>query len=241
MRQTSTILMLLLFLSWPTAVRGQGVLGEAGRAESASASVTQTLAEVEAASQACLEDPNQDPLLELDRMWRADQLARKAFSNFGGSDLVELKRQLLPRLVQIDNFNRRRLKVLLKDREWFCISEYGTRADQQAWLLVQHADTDPEFQREILLRLERLVLSGETDKKNFAYLSDRVACSYNDPARRVPQTYGTQGTITDGVWIPFPIADPGEVDERRAAVGLGPLSEYTAHMNQKFGRKWFVR
>ena len=44
-----------------------------------------------------------------------------------------------------------------------------------------------------------------------------------------PQRYGTQvGDVQDGEPVPWPIEEPNRVDERRAEIGLPPLSEYLA-------------
>lgn len=195
------------------------------------------LQEVKQARAACLASRDEGVGVQLDRMCQADQLARKALSELRGPERDEMVRLMQ----DIDRLNTLQMKAWLSEREWFCISEYGPQADQQAWLLVQHADFDPQFQREVLSRLEPLVARGETNPRNFAYLTDRVACSFSDPSRRVPQTYGTQGSIQNGTWAPFPLLDPELVDQRRAAVGLGPLEDYTRLMNQLFGAKWFVR
>ena len=110
---------------------------------------------------------------------------------------------------------------------WFTISEWGKAADGNAWLLVQHADHDREFQQDILAKLEKLYPIGETRPDHYAYLYDRVATAFQDPAKRTLQRYGTQGKcIGPGKWEPFPIEDPDQVDARRASVGLPPLAEY---------------
>ena len=70
---------------------------------------------------------------------------------------------------------------------------------------------------------------GETHPRNYAYLFDRVAVSFNNPSQRVPQRYGTQGfCIGPGQWQPFEIEDPIHVDVRRSEVGLEPLADYIA-------------
>ena len=44
-----------------------------------------------------------------------------------------------------------------------------------------------------------------------------------------PQTYGTQiAGVDDGEGVPWPIADPEQLDERRATAGLEPLQQYVA-------------
>jgi hypothetical protein len=138
---------------------------------------------------------------------------------------------------EIDRANVAALKEILGKHGWPTISVFGRDADRDAWLLVQHADHDPAFQKEVLAILARLKDTGETSPANYAYLYDRAA---GHPARtpdgiRVQgpdaspgglQRYGTQGQCAGGRWEPFPIEDPARVDERRKSVGLGPLEEY---------------
>jgi hypothetical protein len=137
--------------------------------------------------------------------------------------------EVLRRWQKIDRRNTDDLKALLEKYSWFTISEWGRGADGQAWLIVQHADHDRDFQKAVLAKLEKLYPAGETEPSNYAYLYDRVATSFSDPAKRQLQRYGTQGQcIGAGEWKPFPIEDPQDVDARRAAVGLPPLAEYVA-------------
>lgn len=127
----------------------------------------------------------------------------------------------------IDAKNTADLKELLKIYPWFTISEFGWEADKNAWLLVQHADHDAPFQRQVLAVLEPLAAKHESDPKMFAYLFDRVASSFQHPEDRKPQRYGTQGQCTGpGTWEPLPVENPEKLDELRAQVGLGPEAEY---------------
>lgn len=126
-----------------------------------------------------------------------------------------------------DQGTARDLKELLSIHQWIKISVFGAQADSDAWLIVQHADHDPEFQASVLSLLEKLFPAGDTSARNYAYLYDRVAVSFHDSSKRRPQRYGTQGTCVGvGKWEPFEIEDPAHTDERRAAVGLTPLQEY---------------
>jgi hypothetical protein len=137
--------------------------------------------------------------------------------------------QFMNRFLDLDRQNTADLKSLLKTHSWFTISKFGKKCDNNAWLLVQHADHDPDFQKEILTKLEKLYLTGETRPQNYAYLFDRVALSSSDPSKRQPQRYGTQGhCVAPGKWEPFPIEDEANVDTRRAEVGLPPLAAYIA-------------
>lgn len=133
----------------------------------------------------------------------------------------------------VDEANTADLKALLKLFPWFKISEFGKDADQQAWILVQHADRDPDFQAKILKTLEPLAKQGETRPANYAYLYDRVAASFSSPEKRRAQRYGTQGICkAPNDWQPLEIEDPANLDKRRAEMGLPPFSEYKKLVNQ---------
>jgi len=127
----------------------------------------------------------------------------------------------------VDEANTRWLKGQVDQNGWFTVSKYGRDADMAALLLVQHADRDVAFQTDMLKILEPLVPAGETAKTNYAYLHDRVAVNSGRPQR-----YGTQGRCTAaGAWEPREMEQPEMLDERRAAVGLGPEADYIAVFN----------
>ncbi|MBI4404454.1 MAG: hypothetical protein HY537_09850 [Deltaproteobacteria bacterium] len=139
---------------------------------------------------------------------------------------MEFQKQFSNRMTSMDARNTADLKDLLKKYEWFTISVFGSQADNDAWLLVQHADQDRPFQKRILNVLEGLYKIGHTKPSNYAYLYDRVARGENPPR---PQRYGTQGRcVGPGKWEPHEIEDAANVDKRRAKVGLGTMEEYKA-------------
>lgn len=141
----------------------------------------------------------------------------------------EFTRLFNTRFNELDQKNTKDIKELLRIYPWFSISKFGEITDNQAWLLVQHADLDIDFQKMVLKRLAKLYKKGETKPMNYAYLYDRVATSPADATMRKPQRYGTQGQCTGpGAWTPFPIEDEANVDKRRAEVGLGSEAEYIA-------------
>jgi hypothetical protein len=122
-----------------------------------------------------------------------------------------------------DRDNTDWLKAELRRRGWPLISRDGKTADQQAWLLVQHADHDPAWQAEVLGQLAELTAKGETNPKNYAYLFDRVAMKHGGPQR-----YGTQGhCVGTRDWRPFD-DEAGDLDARRTSVGLPSEAEYIA-------------
>ncbi|MBA3999508.1 DUF6624 domain-containing protein [Brevundimonas sp.] len=120
------------------------------------------------------------------------------------------------------------LKTELDAHGWFRISQHGEEADRAAWLIVQHADQDPQFQTAVLAMLEPLVALGETRPSSYAYLHDRVAVNTGRPQR-----YGTQGRCTaPNVWTPRMIEDEARVEALREQVDIGSLTEYRAHMSR---------
>lgn len=169
--------------------------------------------------------------LRLSHLAEIDQYLRTAYDDFGPhlapQEQEALRAALEARIEALDAANTRELKALLATHGWFRISVFGEQADRDAWLLVQHADQDPEFQRHVLEILEGLYPSGETSSANYAFLFDRVALSQG---RR--QRYGTQGECVAGDWITKPLEQPEAVDRLRASVGLPPLEVYVASGRQ---------
>lgn len=143
------------------------------------------------------------------------------------AQLRQFQTEFASRWKAIDSKNTSDMRLLLGIYGWIKISQFGPEADRNAWLLVQHADQDLEFQKSILSVLEQLYPKGETSPSNYAYLFDRVAYSPNDPAKRRPQRYGTQGKCAGpGTWAPWTVEDPEHLNDRRKAMGLGTEAEY---------------
>lgn len=116
---------------------------------------------------------------------------------------------------KVDYHNTEKMKPIITAYGWPGETLVGTMDVRAAWLLVQHADHDREFQKQCHCLLESAVKSGEAQAQHLAYLTDRICVGDG-----VPQIYGTQ--------LEYPIADHEHVDERRAAVGLESLAEYMA-------------
>jgi hypothetical protein len=168
---------------------------------------------------------------ELLRMMEDDQkartegmqeLARAGMAIGSGADAsdpkyVAIMKTMATKLEAVDGKNRGRLKEIVMRYGWPGISLVGKDGEQAAWLLVQHADADREFQKSCLQLMEALP-DGEVHQQAIAYLTDRVLVG-----EKRPQRYGTQ---MDAEFRPRPLEDPANVDARRAKVGLPPLAEY---------------
>lgn len=117
------------------------------------------------------------------------------------------------------------LRQVIADVGWPGKSLVGTDGAHAAWLLAQHVDSDPAFQRRCLDLLTAAAERGEATIVQQAYLTDRVLLHEGKP-----QEYGTQAIARDGRFEPRKLRDPDHVDQRRASVGLDSLAEYLARM-----------
>ena len=118
--------------------------------------------------------------------------------------------------------HRTRLAQIVAEHGWPTIGLVGRRGAQAAWLIVQHADDDPDFQLRMLPLVRAAAAAGEIAGSDAAYLEDRVLVNAGRPQR-----YGTQFQHPQGWPVPRPMDDPVlVVDARRAAKGMEPLAEY---------------
>lgn len=146
----------------------------------------------------------------------------------------DVKAVVLARLgaatIERDRANTEWLKEVVVKQGWPKISEIGEPASMQAWLLVQHADSDPAFQFQALRLMEPLVATGEVSKGNYAYLHDRVMLKLAGKQR-----YATQVTCEKGRRVPLPLEDAATMPRRRAEAGLKPFADYLIQMRELAG------
>lgn len=169
---------------------------------------------------------------ELLAMETADQEARKDLiaARDAGSGLDTA---MVRRVREIDRENTERLKRIVAEHGWPSARMVGEEGVHAAFLVVQHTG-DAEFQERMLPAVERSYREGVLEGQAYALLLDRVRVRQGRP-----QVYGTQmKPVTqweDGEPVPYPIRDVGSVDERRAKVGLPPLSEYVQLLQEAYG------
>jgi len=139
--------------------------------------------------------------------------------------------------------DKMKAEAMFKKYGFLGFDKVGKEGSNHFWLLVQHCDKYPEFQKKVLKAMDKEVLKGNADPNNYAYLYDRVKVNAGEK-----QLFGTQVTYeteTTGRAIPkFGLVDSANVDKLRKEYTLEPLKDYlnmmtTAHydMNKEHYQK----
>jgi len=132
------------------------------------------------------------------------------------------------RINSVDSKNLPEIKSLINTYGWIKTSEFGDTASHNASLLIQHADSDTQFQEYCLGLMENSLRTNDADPSDFAYLWDRVKSKKNEPQR-----FGTQGICKGkNQWEPTPIENPGKIEERRKALGMVTFTEYLKQVSE---------
>ncbi|HQR08610.1 MAG TPA: hypothetical protein PLN21_17425 [Gemmatales bacterium] len=193
------------------------------------------------------DDPPKAPVVkepalreELLKRTKTDQEARFALINFmkanDNLDMTKLSQEkqveymkLSEAVGKADQENTKWLKAVIEKHGWPTFTLVGKDGAQSAWLLVQHADADPKFQRQCL---DLMIKQPKTEVSlsNLAYLTDRVLL-----AEGKKQLYGTQFIRILGKSQPRPLEDEENVDKRRAEMGLSTLADYAKIIEQQYG------
>ncbi len=131
-----------------------------------------------------------------------------------------------------DHDNTARLKQLLASpRLVRRRGRWAGRPEAARWLMVQHADDDPDFQRMVLGRLEKYLGTPRIAGPDYALLWDRVAIKDERPQR-----YASQMNCKDGKWTALgEVEEPEKLDERRARMDLPPFEDYLKVIIDSYG------
>ncbi len=135
---------------------------------------------------------------------------------------------------EIEGKNTQRMKEMIAEIGFPTISMVGQEGMQNAWLLIQHADRDIEFQKMCLNLMKSLNPSNVDERhlRHVAYLEDRIRVN-----QKLPQIYGTQFHQINGEHVPEPIEDEVNLEKRRAEMGLGTMDEQIKMMYRKYPKK----
>lgn len=157
-----------------------------------------------------------------------DELARRASSdqsvrNAWTAASQEHKRVAESAVIAVDTDNLSWLKDLVERQGFPTVQQVGMDGLNHAWLLVQHADSDPAFQTNVLGLLKPRLASGDVRKQDFAMLTDRVR-----HAQGKPQIYGSQFKADQqGHLVLESTQDMAHLDDRRATMNLMPMAAYS--------------
>lgn len=134
-----------------------------------------------------------------------------------------------PRMKELHDANARRLSQIIEQHGWPGKSKVGEEAAHAAWLILQHAISNPELQRKCFPMLVEQVGAGEMQPVELAMLEDRIRCFEGRQQR-----FGTQFDWDEnGEMSPLPVDDAQLVEERRKKIGLPPLGIATLEKREE--------
>ena len=160
---------------------------------------------------------------QLDSVYNDDQKYRQIIDSVqttygNSSDEVS---ELWKTIQQKDSVNLSMVTTILDNYGWLGPDVIGERGNLTLFLVIQHADL--KVQEKYLPLMREAVKAGKANAGQLALLEDRVALGEGKK-----QIYGSQ-IIRDsktGKNVIAPIEEEGNVDKRRASVGLEPLQNY---------------
>ncbi|MFD2917126.1 DUF6624 domain-containing protein [Psychroserpens luteus] len=165
---------------------------------------------------------------ELEKMAEIDQLvASNAFPPEKYSHLTQQKWEKFKDSVYLKN--QKRAKEILDKYGFVGFDLAGENGSRNFWMVAQHSDHNPEFQKEVLKEMKKEVDKQNAISTNYGLLVDRVNLNTGQP-----QIYGTQVTynMNNGQAYPKKLTDSINVNSRRKSIGLEPIEEYLNGMSE---------
>jgi len=171
------------------------------------------------------ENMNEELRAELLRMAKEDRETRDKLLHSGQLP----KNNYSPVMKQVHERNNARMKEIVEQFGWTGKNLVGEDGCEAAWIIVQHAVLEPDFQGRCVPLLESAIAAGEAPLWQLAYLKDRVLKMNGEP-----QLYGTQYEWDEnGKSIPYEIHDEANIDARRREAGLPTMEENTKRIHQE--------
>jgi len=201
------------------------------RGQQAAAPVVNAIREALAAEAAL--PPARTARERLERMGALDQAGRMQINKVPWAELspaenIEARKAIAAAMDPVDEANIAELRNLVPEQGWFDPGEYGPKAMEAAFHILQHSD-DTEIKERVLPHLRELALRGEINGFDFVAMFDRLATSAGRPQR-----YGTQFRCVARKLEPYPLEDEGRVESLRAEFGLTPT--FAEHQQMIRGR-----
>jgi len=169
---------------------------------------------------------NQDLADELNRMAEVDQIA--AYIPQGEYERMS-KGEWNAFKDSVFTTHQKRLKQIFDEYGFVGFDLAGEEGSSNFWLMVQHADHVPEFQKEVLEKMKIEVDKKNAEPSNYGLLVDRVNLNTGQN-----QIYGTQVSynLTTGQAYAKSLEDSLNVNERRRSIGLEPIEHYLNSMTE---------
>lgn len=123
--------------------------------------------------------------------------------------------------------HQKRLEEIMDTQGYPGYDLVGRSGESSFWVMAQHSDHNPVFQKRVLDAMRVEVNKGNANAGRYAYLVDRVKVNTGGQ-----QVYGSQVgyDFITGKAKSIDLADPDNVNVRRKEVGLEPLEDYLAEM-----------
>jgi len=177
------------------------------------------------------EEANKPLITALDTIYTEDQKYRQQVEEIQqkyGRDSKEVQSHW--KLInEKDSINLIKVRNILDKYGWPGTDVVGQQGSITVFLVIQHADL--ATQEKYLPLMREAVKNGKAQAGNLGLLEDRVALRQGKK-----QIYGSQigWDPTSKKYYVSPLEDPDNVDERRAKIGLQPLSEYVSRWQIKW-------
>ncbi|MDA0774276.1 MAG: hypothetical protein O2914_00350 [Bacteroidetes bacterium] len=134
-----------------------------------------------------------------------------------------------PQMEKLHLKNARTLDTIIQKMGYPTIDKVGKAASEAAWLVIQHAISNPSFMKKCQQLLQKAVEQGKANPRDLAYLSDRIATFENRP-----QLHGTAFDWDQkGLLSPKRYDNLQKVNQRRKALGLIPLEDQIKKMQKQ--------
>lgn len=161
---------------------------------------------------------------DLEKMVEIDQIAayipQGKYKNYSKEQWNDFKDSVFTN-------NKKRIESIYRKYGFLGFDKVGKEGSNHFWLLVQHCDKYPKFQKEVLSSMKKEVKNTNANPNNYSLLYDRVQVN-----RGLKQLFGTQVTyeITGRAIPKIGLTDSANVDKLRKEYSLEPLKDYLNQM-----------
>ena len=176
--------------------------------------------------------------IQLESTYRTDQTLRRKLDraqNGCGTHSPQVNALWLE-INKTDSINLLQVRAILDKWGWLGANKIGTSGMETLFAVIQHSDLATQEQYLPLMR--EAVKAGNAEWSNLALLEDRVLISQGKK-----QLYGSQLSRDPktGEKYVSPLANPDQVDKRRAGMGLEPLADYLKQFDLTWNLKAYKK